>query len=142
MAFFNKLNANERLAAIGAVIVIISSLVGLVTSFGLGANTIALLAAIAVLAIYYLQYAPNQTINWPAPVPLLVLGISGVAALLSIIGVLPLLGVLGFLGLGVLAAIGTVVGTVIMVWGAWQDYQAMPKATPPTSTNPPPPPNA
>lgn len=137
MDFFNRLNANERLAAIGAVIVIISSLIGLVTSFGLGASIIALLAAIAVLIIYYLKYSPTQNINWPAPVPLLVLGISGVAALLALLGLLPLLGLLGFFGLAVLAAIGTLVGTVVMVWGAWQEYQTMPKATAPATGNQP-----
>ena len=137
MRFFDRLRPNERTTAIGAVVVIVSSIIGLVASFGLGASIIALLAAIAVLVIYYLQYQPNQGINWPAPVPLLVLGISAVAALLAVIGALPVISFLALFPLAVLAALGTAVGAVIMVWGAWQEYQGMPKATPPTSDNPP-----
>jgi hypothetical protein len=131
--FYNKLNANERLVVIGAVIVIISFLVGIVGSYGFGANTIALLAAIAAIVIYWLKYSPTQNVTWPMPVQTIVLGISAVAAVLSILGVLPSLSFLGALGLYMLAAIGTVVGAVIMTWGAWQDYQAMPKTTPPSA---------
>jgi hypothetical protein len=134
--FFNKLNANERLAATGAVIVIIAWLVGLVGSFGLGVGMLTLLAAIAVLAIYFLKYSPSQSINWPAPIPLIVLGISGVAALLAVIGALQWLAIGSFFfGLGILAAIASAVGAVIMAWGAWQEYQAMPKSATSTSAS-------
>lgn len=132
MAFWNKLNANERLAGIGAIVVIVGFIVSLLGSYGFGANTLVLLGAIAVLAIYYLKYSPTQTMTWPAPIPTIVLAISAIAALLAILGALPALGLLGGLGLYSLGAILTVVGAVIMVWGAWQEYQAMPKATPPT----------
>jgi multisubunit Na+/H+ antiporter MnhG subunit len=132
VAFWNKLNANERLAGIGAIVVIVGFIVSLLGSYGFGANTLVLLGAIAVLVIYYLKYSPTQTMTWPAPIPTIVLAISAIAALLAILGVLPALGLLGGLGLYTLGAILTVIGAVIMVWGAWQEYQAMPKATPPT----------
>lgn len=141
MEFYNKLNAAERLVTIGAAIVIISWIVGLAGGFGFGANTVALLGAIAVLAIYFLKYSPTQSVNWPAPVPLIVLGISAVVALLAVVGALPVLsllgGLAGFFAIAILALIGTAVGAVIMAWGAWQEYQAMPKTTPPSSNNPP-----
>jgi hypothetical protein len=136
VTFFNKLNANERLVAIGAVIVIISWLVGIVGSFGLGANLVSLLGAIAVLAIYYIKYSPTQKMTWPMPVQTIVLGISAVVAILAVLGAVQLLGLLSGLslfGLFFLSVIGTTVGAVIMAWGAWQEYQAMPKTTPPSS---------
>ena len=133
MTFFNRLNANERLVAIGSVIVIISFLVGMVGAFGIGAGTVPLIGAIAVLVIYFLKYSPTQSMTWPMPVQTIVLAISAISAVLAILGLLPLLGFLGLLGLGVLAALGTLVRSVIMTWGAWQDYQAMPRTTPPSA---------
>ena len=136
MEFYNKLNANERLAAIGAIVVIVGFIVSLLGAYGFGGNTLTLLGAIAVLVIYFLKYSPSQTMTWPAPIPTIVLIISAVAALLAILGVLPALGLLGGLGLYTLGAILTLIGAIIMVWGAWQDYQAMPKPTPPASGGP------
>ncbi|TMC66175.1 MAG: hypothetical protein E6J17_00855 [Chloroflexi bacterium] len=136
MEFYNKLNANERLAAIGSIVVIVGFIVSLLGAYGFGGNTIALLGAIAVLAIYFLKYSPSQTMTWPAPIPTIVLAISAITAILAILGALPVLGLLGGLGLYTLGAIVTVVGAIIMVWGAWQDYQAMPKATPPPTGGP------
>ncbi len=136
MAFWNKLNANERLTSIGAIVVIVGFLVALAGSYGFGGSTIALLGAIAVLVIYFLKYSPTQSVTWPAPVPTIVLGISAIVAILAIIGALPSLGVLGGSALYTLGAVAEAVGGVIMTWGAWQDYQAMPKATPPSSGGP------
>jgi hypothetical protein len=132
VAFWNKLNANERLAGIGAIVVIVGFIVSLLGAYGFGGSTLTLLGAIAVLVIYYLKYSPTQTnMTWPAPIPTIVLAISAIAAVLAILGALPAIGLLGGLGLYALGAILTVIGAVIMVWGAWQEYQAMPKATPP-----------
>jgi len=101
---WSKFNANERLAAIGAIVILVSFIIGLVSPYGIGASTIALLGALAVLAVLYLKYAPNQTITWPAPVPVILLAISGVV--------------------GLLAVIGTVVGAAIMLWGSYQEWQS------------------
>jgi hypothetical protein len=137
VAFFNRLNAAERLAAIGAVIVIVSWLLTIVGGYGLGGGSITLLGAIAVLVIYFLKYSPTQNVTWPAPVQTIVLIVSAIAAILAVLGALSLIGFLGALGGGFglyfLGLLGTAVGAVIMVWGAWQDYQAMPKTTPPSN---------
>lgn len=135
MTFYNKLNANERLVAIGAVIVIISWIVGAAGAFGIGSGILSLLGAIAVLVIYYLKYSPTSSVTWPMPVQTIVLVISGIMALLAVIGLIGWLGVLGGLGFGLyfISVIGGAVGAVIMAWGAWQDYQAMPKTTPPSA---------
>jgi hypothetical protein len=131
VSFYNKLNANERLVAIGAVILIISAIVGLTSSFGMGVGTLALLGAIAVLVIYYLKYSPTQNMTWPMPLQTIVLGISAVVAVVSILTALPYLRDIG--SLFGLSLIGAVVGAVVMAWGAWQEYQAMPKTTPPSA---------
>ena len=133
MTFYNKLNANERLVAIGAIIVIIAWIVGIASSIGIGVGSIPLIGAIAVLVIYFLKYSPTSTMTWPMPVQTIVLAISAISALLALIGGLPWLSLLGLLGiLGILSVVGSIVGAIIMAWGAWQDYQAMPKTTPPS----------
>lgn len=132
MTFFNKLNANERLVAIGAVVVIISWLVGLTSELGfLGIGSVQLIAAIAVLVIYYLKYSGTRSVTWPMPVQTIVLAISAIAAVLAIVGALP--GLAFIATLYGISLIGTLVGAVLMAWGAWQDYQAMPKTTPPSA---------
>jgi len=150
---WNKLNPRERLTAIGAGVVLIGWIVGLL-DYGFGTSTLALVGAVAVLVILFLKYSPNQSINWPAPVSLMILGISGIVALLAVIDALRILGLLRFgLGAYALAFILTAVGGVLMAWGAWQEYQiekpAMPNfsgtgSTPSTtaSANSAPPPTA
>ena len=59
-AMWAKLNANERLVTYGAIIVLIAWLVSLVGGGGL---TYGFITAIIVLVIYWLKYAPNQTIT-------------------------------------------------------------------------------
>jgi hypothetical protein len=138
---WQKFNANERLVATGAVVVIVAWLVGIVSAYGLATSTITLLGAIAVLVVYYLKYAPNQYMTWPAPIPTIVLGISAIAALLAVINALQWIGVSSlFGGLAILGVLGAAVGALIMVWGAWQEYQAMPKTAPPAPPTPPTPP--
>ena len=145
-AFWNKLNANERLVGYGIIVILASWLIGLVLGGGIGSSW-AFVAAIVVAVIYWLKYAPNQSITWPAPVQTIVLVIAGIAALLSILGLLQLLGFLSFLGLGFLIAVlGNAIGAGLMAYGAWMEYQAMPKTAaptapssqaPPTTPNPP-----
>jgi hypothetical protein len=152
---WNKLNPRERLTAIGALVVGLGWIIGLAGSFGLGGNTIALLGAIAVLVILFLKYSPNQNITWPAPIPLIVLGISAVVALLALIGLVQWLsyGGLSFFGAAIIAAIVTAVGAGLMAWGAWQEYSltkpasaapssSMPPAAPPSAPSAPPAPPA
>ncbi len=126
-----KFNANERLAAIGAILILVGWVVALI-SFGIGSNIIALLGAIAVLAILYLKYSPNSSINWPAPVPVLLLGVSAVVGLVELLDLLQLLRVLGFAGgllggfLGgyLVALVLTILGAAVMLWGSYQEWNA------------------
>jgi hypothetical protein len=94
MAIWEKFNPRERLTAAGAGIVILAWLVGIVAR-GFGVGSIALIGAIAVLAILYLKYAPNQNINWPIATSLLILTISALVALFALLTLLDWLGFIG-----------------------------------------------
>jgi len=132
--FMNKLNTNEKQVMYGAVIVVIAYIVGAVSGFGfLGSGSGDLAAAVAITVIYWLKYQPSQ-INWPIPVQTIVLGIAGVAAFFALITIVTLLFALG-LNLISLAMILNAIGCVVMAYGAWNEYQALPKTAPP----PPPP---
>jgi predicted membrane metal-binding protein len=135
---WKKLNANERLVAWGAIVVLVSFLVGIVSG-GIGWSWF---AAVAVLVIYWLKYTPNQTITWPAPVPTIVLIVAGISAILAVLALLSVLSVLGlaaglyagfFVGY-ILSGLANAVGSVMMALGAWREYQAQPKSpTPPSA---------
>lgn len=140
---WNKFNSRERMTAAGAGIVILAWIIGLVAR-GFGVGSIALIGAIAVLAVLYLKYAPNQNINWPIAPSLLVLGISAIVALFAVITLLEWLGYTSILGIpGILSLLLYAGGGAVMALGAWQEYQvdkpAMPDfsasktATPPST---------
>lgn len=137
---WTKLNPRERLSAWGALGIAVGWIVGLTASYGLGGNSLALIGAIAVVAIFYLKYAPNQTIAWPAPVPTIVLVISAIVALGAILTLLNLMSFLGiaggFFAGAILASLITAAGAVVMVWGAWQEYQLTAPARPAGSSAP------
>jgi hypothetical protein len=138
--FMNKLNANEKMVVYGALLTIVAWIVGIVT----GGSSLSFIAGLAVIIIYWLKYAPNQTITWPAPIPTIVLiigGLSAIFGLLALLGILSWFGVLGFYGGFLLGAVAAVIvnaiGAVMMGWFAWKEYQAMPKMTPPAPPAPP-----
>ena len=147
---WNKFNPRERLSAIGAGLLILGWIVGLI-SYGIGSSTIALLGALAVLAIFYVKYTPTMNVTWPAPVSLIVLAISAVVALLVLIDALQIfrfLGYASYFGGGlILTLLLNVAGAALMAWGAWQEYQIVKPAMPnfgatttpttPTAANPP-----
>ena len=58
-AFWNKLNANEKIVMYGAIIAVVAFLVGVVGG-GFGTGSLDLVAAIAVAVIYWLKYSPNK----------------------------------------------------------------------------------
>jgi len=125
-----KFNKNERNVAFGAAIVIVGWLVSIVSPLGIGYGVgfLGALGAIAVLVIYYLKYAPNSNIQWPAPLQTIVLAISGIIAIVAVLQLIGLLGVLtiaGFFGLYLIALLAITAGAVLMAFGAWQEYQAM-----------------
>jgi hypothetical protein len=130
--FWKKLNANEKMAMYGAAIVVVAFLVGLVGSYGFGSASTDLIAAIAVAVVYWLKYSPNK-INWPAPVPTIVLVISGIAAFFAILAALTTIGLLFGFGLFGISLIINAIGCAMMAWFAYKEYQAMPKATPPAT---------
>jgi hypothetical protein len=137
--FWNKLNANEKLVMYGAALVVVAFLIGAVGG-GFGSASGDLIAAIIVAVIYWLKYSPNQ-INWPAPVQTIVLVVAGIAAIFALLGLLTWLGFLGF-GLYGIGLLVNAVGCGVMAYGAWKEYQAMPKTAPPSTppTTPPTPP--
>jgi hypothetical protein len=123
-----KFNANERLVGIGALVIIVSWIVGIVGGY-VGTSFLALLGAIAVLVVLYLKYSPTSNVTWPAPVPVILLAITAVVGVVELLALLQLLSILGALSLfgGIfalylLAAIGTVVGAAIMLWGSYQEW--------------------
>lgn len=132
--FMNKLNVNERQVIYGAIIVVIAYVIGAVSGFGfLGSGSGDLAAAVAIAVIYWLKYQPNP-INWPIPPQTIVLGIAAVAAFFALLAVFTWLTFIG-ISLYSLAIILNAIGCAVMAYGAWNEYQAMPKAAPP----PPPP---
>lgn len=137
-AFWNKLNANEKLVMYGVIAVLVAFLVGAVAGgfFG-GTGSFGLIGAIAIAVIYWLKYSPNK-INWPAPVQTIVLVIAAIDAVFALLSVISWLGFFG-LSLFALAIIVNAIGAGLMVYGAWKEYQAMPKTAAPSSTPPPPP---
>ena len=138
------------MTAAGAGIVIAAWIVGLVAR-GAGVGSLALIGAIAVLAVLYLKYAPNQKINWPVAPSLIVLGISAIVAIAAVLTLLDWLGYTSLLGVsGILSLLLYVGGGAVMALGAWQEYQiekpAMPNFastntstpnTPPAAPTPP-----
>ena len=137
-AFWNKLNANEKLVMYGAGLVVIAFLLGTVGG-GFGSASGDLIAAIVVTVVYWLKYSPNK-IAWPAPVQTIVVVVAGIAAVFALLGALAWIGFLGF-GLYGIGIIVNAIGCGLMFYGAWKEYQAMPKTTPPTAppTTPAPP---
>jgi hypothetical protein len=135
-AFWNQLNANEKLVGYGIGLTVVSWIVGLIGGLGLGGG--ALIPAIVVGVIYWLKYNSKSPINWPLPVATLVLIITGIEALLTLISllgfglVLAVFGVVAFLALVINA-----IGAGVMAYGAWKEYQAMPRTTPPAPPAPP-----
>jgi uncharacterized membrane protein YGL010W len=134
-AFWNKLNTNEKMVMYGAVVVIVAFLLGTVAG-GYGSATGDIVAAIVIAVLYWLKYAPNQTMKWPAPIQTIVLVVAGLAAIFAILGALAWLGFFG-LGLFGIAIIVNAVGCAVMAWFAYKEYQAMPKMAPPAPPTPP-----
>jgi hypothetical protein len=145
--FMGKLNANERMAFYGALIVFVLSLIG--TSW------FTLILSAAVIVVYYLKYSPSSNMTWPIQVQLIQVVLSGIIGLLALLGLIGLIiggsilggfggfGLFGgiFLVVAVLAIVNAI-GAFMMVRGTWREYQGMPNAAPPASPAPPAPPAA
>lgn len=136
-AFWKKLNGNEKMVMYGAIIVVIAFVLSFADRFGYGGyGTYDLVTAIAIVVLYWLKYAPSQSIKWPVPIQTIVLAIAGISAIFAVLTLLLVLSIVGSLS-GIVAIINAV-GCGMMAYFAWKEYQALPKAT----TPPPPPPPA
>ena len=135
-AFWNQLNANEKIVGYGFGLTIVSWIVGLVGGLGFGGG--AIIPAVVVAVIYWLKYNSKSPITWPLPVATLVLIITGIEALLSLISLLGVGFVFAVFGtIAGLAVLLNIAGAAVMAWGAWKEYQAQPKTTAPTPPAPP-----
>ena len=134
----SKLNSNEKIAAIGAVLAIVGSII----SFGAGPYGV--LTGIAMLVIIFLpQFSPATKLpGSKGSLMLIVGGVAGIGALLTLLAWLPYLGIMGSFFIGGLLGI---IGGLLMGWGSWQEFQAeggkfqLGTAPSPGSAPPPPP---
>lgn len=116
---FDKLSANEKLAAIGAAVLIIFALI----SYGFGLSSLGVLAALALLVVIFLpQFSPSTTL--PGSKGSLMLITGGIAGVVMVLAFLSLMSFL-FAGFGAndLFFIIAVVGGVIAAWASWQEFQ-------------------
>ncbi len=95
-----KLNQNEKMIGGGAALLILGWLIGFLLatvsyagfaggnvfneSGGTGLGFLALIGAIALIVILYLKVAPNQNINWPAPLALIEIVIAAIVGLIAL----------------------------------------------------------
>ncbi|HTE65881.1 MAG TPA: hypothetical protein VK736_06445 [Candidatus Binatia bacterium] len=138
---FSKLNANEKLAAVGAALAI----VGAVLSFGGGGSFGALTGIVMLVIIFLPQFSPTTKLpGSKGSLMLIVGGVAGVGALLSLLAIFPYLSLIGGYFFGLLLGI---VGGVLMGWASWQEFQAEggkfviggTDSSAPAATPPPPP---
>jgi len=113
----SKLNSNEKIAGIGAVLAIVGSVI----SFGAGPYGV--LTGIAMLVIIFLpQFSPTTKLpGSKGSLMLIVGGAAAIGALLTLLAWLPYLGIMGSFFIGGILGI---VGGLLMGWGAWQEFQA------------------
>ena len=114
---FSKLSSNDKLAAIGAVLAIVGSVV----SFGAGPYGV--LTGIAMLVILFLpQFSPSTKLpGSKGTLMLIVGGAAGIGAVLTLLAWLPYLGLMGTYFIGGLLGI---VGGLLMGWASWKEFQA------------------
>ena len=126
---WNKLNPRERLTAMGAGLVVLAWIVGIVAR-GFGVGSLGLVGALAVLVVLYLKYT-NASITWPVAVPLITLAISGLIAFFAVLTLIEWLGLLDVIGITALLSLAIyVIGALLMAWGSWQEYQVEKPALP------------
>ncbi len=147
-----KMNQNEKLIGLGAVIAVIGWVFGLILTSGWygssGAQTLGLLAvagAIVAIVVLYLKYSPTSTVAWPLPLTMILLILGAVVAVAALIGLFqaftfdPCGGLCNsILGQYVnnakpitlyLATIAVLVGGGLMVYAAYMEWVAAGKPT-------------
>ena len=88
-----KMNQNEKLIGLGAIIAVIGWVFGLILTSSWysasGAQTVGLLAvvgAIVAIVVLYMKYAPNSSVAWPLPLTMILLILGAVVAVVGLIG--------------------------------------------------------
>ncbi len=122
---FGKLNANEKLAAYGAIASVVGPILATI-GFGFGVGMLTLLLALAMLAIVFLpQWSPQTQL--PGSKGSLMLVVGGIAAVSAALALLSTLGYLGLFGSNILFVLGWLIGIIgglLMGWAGWQEFQA------------------
>jgi hypothetical protein len=128
-----KINANERMVGLGAIIVIVASLFGIFTLYFGG--FFGLPCAVIALVVIFLKYSPNTKIDWPIPVPLILVILGGLATLSAAFGMLFGLLDLAFIAFGAnviwlflhfILSAAVLVGAGMMFFGGYKEYQTKP----------------
>jgi hypothetical protein len=143
---FSALSANDRLAAIAAIVVVITGLVSLFWRWG-ALMFVPTLAALAVLFILFqARLAPN--VKLPMPKGVLMVGLGGLAAIVWILVTFQWLGyIMEFLvSIDVLQFFVGLIASLVLTFAGWRAYQAekgtAPAASPPAAHPPAAPPPA
>ena len=116
---FSRLDQNERMAALGAVAVLLA---GLISNWG-GLLLLAILAAIAMLVVVFLPQFSAQT-ALPGSKGSLMAAAGIVAAGSALITMLQWVGFLGSFGFNSIMFLVAVIGALVMAWAGWQELQA------------------
>jgi hypothetical protein len=120
-----KLNSNEKMAALGAVLAIVGPIVAS-AGFGFGAGGLTLILALAMLAIVFLpQFSPDT--NLPGSKGSLMVIVGGIAAVSAGLALLSSIGYLSFFGSNLVSVLGWLIGIgggLLMGWAGWQEFQS------------------
>jgi hypothetical protein len=148
-----KVSPRERFVVYGAAVTVVAWLVGVIlatksygggsaygvtipgysvnfftTYHGMDLGLLGMLAAVAVLVVIYLRYAPSMNITWPAPVTTILLGAAAVSVVCS--ALMTLLQLTSGVGVGDwpifawVAVLGMVAGGAVMTWFSYQEFVA------------------
>jgi hypothetical protein len=125
----SRLDANERMAAMAAGVVLVLGIVSIVNDWG-ALMIVPILGALAVLAVLFLPQ-----VNLPAPRGLTLLLAGAVAALFWIIAAVSWLDwIVGHLAtFDTLQFLVGLVAAIVLAWAGWQAYQASPGTPDPSS---------
>jgi hypothetical protein len=138
---FSALSANDRMAAVAAVIVVITGVISLAWRWGI-LMAIPLIAGLVVLfVVFQSRLAPN--VKLPMTRGLLLAGAGGIAVLIWVLVTFQWFGYItgNLLSIDVLQFFVGLVASVVMLVAGWRAYQsesAAPAGSPPAAPPAPP----
>jgi len=121
---FSKLSQSEKIAAVAALVVIVTALISIAWDLGL-LMAVPLLAGIAVLAVVFQpQMAP--TMSLPGSRGSLLVTVGVIAAAATVITALNYVGYItrNLVDIDTLQFLLGLVAAVVMAWSGWQVFQA------------------